>query len=125
MTQRPPRSTRTDTLFPYTTLVRSPRRAGADDDDVVIAIRQSHSAPSLPFVLSLSKDRISLALKEGRGFDKLSPNGEKGYPYCAAARVKFRNTSSRSASRVETSTMPCHMAFTAASTSPAFIRSLL
>src|SRR3546814_14707902 len=90
MTQRPPRSTRTDTLFPYTTLVRSPRRAGADDDDVVIAIRQSHSAPSLPFVLSLSKDRISLALKEGRGFDKLSPNGEKGYPFCAAAHVKFR-----------------------------------
>src|SRR3546814_15315134 len=34
MIQRPPRSTRTDTLFPYTTLVRSMRedrwRAGAD-----------------------------------------------------------------------------------------------
>src|SRR3546814_15071174 len=27
--RRPPRSTRTDTLFPYTTLFRSPRRAGA------------------------------------------------------------------------------------------------
>src|SRR3546814_8029578 len=30
MIRRPPRSTRTDTLFPYTTLVRS--RAGARDD---------------------------------------------------------------------------------------------
>src|SRR3546814_3614663 len=28
MIRRPPRSTRTDTLFPYTTLFRSPRRAG-------------------------------------------------------------------------------------------------
>src|SRR3546814_15506961 len=28
MTPRPPRSTRTDTLFPYTTLFRSPRMAG-------------------------------------------------------------------------------------------------
>src|SRR3546814_10351074 len=27
MIRRPPRSTRTDTLFPYTTLCRSPRRA--------------------------------------------------------------------------------------------------
>src|SRR3546814_16345069 len=28
MTRRPPRSTRTDTLFPYTTLFRSPHRGG-------------------------------------------------------------------------------------------------
>src|SRR3546814_3099432 len=28
MIRRPPRSTRTDTLFPYTTLFRSPDRAG-------------------------------------------------------------------------------------------------
>src|SRR3546814_6326190 len=30
MTRRPPRSTRTDTLFPYTTLVRSLARAAGD-----------------------------------------------------------------------------------------------
>src|SRR3546814_4426123 len=39
MIRRPPRSTRTDTLFPYTTLFRSrrrkPRRPGADDDHIV------------------------------------------------------------------------------------------
>src|SRR3546814_18339056 len=29
MIRRPPRSTRTDTLFPYTTLFRSPHRRGA------------------------------------------------------------------------------------------------
>src|SRR3546814_5825583 len=37
MRRRPPRSTRTDTLFPYTTLFRSARRApdDLDDDDCV------------------------------------------------------------------------------------------
>src|SRR3546814_5388514 len=33
MIRRPPRSTRTDTLFPYTTLFRSRRRARAGDHD--------------------------------------------------------------------------------------------
>src|SRR3546814_1794206 len=37
MIRRPPRSTRTDTLFPYTTLFRSPASADA-----------SHSASSIP-----------------------------------------------------------------------------
>src|SRR3546814_1272869 len=32
MIRRPPRSTRTDTLFPYTTLFRSPEPRGADRD---------------------------------------------------------------------------------------------
>src|SRR3546814_12546707 len=32
MRRRPPRSTRTDTLFPYTTLVRSGRQPGADGE---------------------------------------------------------------------------------------------
>src|SRR3546814_8158876 len=34
MIRRPPRSTRTDTLFPYTTLFRSPPAARAGDDEV-------------------------------------------------------------------------------------------
>src|SRR3546814_16134516 len=32
MMRRPPRSTRTDTLFPYTTLFRSARRHAAEED---------------------------------------------------------------------------------------------
>src|SRR3546814_3308019 len=38
MIRRPPRSTRTDTLFPYTTLVRS--RRAADDDRAVLGSRR-------------------------------------------------------------------------------------
>src|SRR3546814_6146835 len=33
MIRRPPRSTRTDTLFPYTTLFRSPNRISIDEKD--------------------------------------------------------------------------------------------
>src|SRR3546814_2557100 len=33
MIRRPPRSTRTDTLFPYTTLFRSPADQAADNDE--------------------------------------------------------------------------------------------
>src|SRR3546814_2347402 len=35
MIRRPPRSTRTDTLFPYTTLFRSEAQAGSVDGDLV------------------------------------------------------------------------------------------
>src|SRR3546814_6298655 len=37
MIRRPPRSTRTDTLFPYTTLFRSPRGGGGSGCDQVAA----------------------------------------------------------------------------------------
>src|SRR3546814_18122073 len=50
MMRRPPRSTRTDTLFPYPTLVRSPRGArraeGADEiDDLVREIGPVNVGP--------------------------------------------------------------------------------
>src|SRR3546814_3293569 len=37
MLRRPPRSTRTDTLFPYTTLFRSCAHVGADGDEGALA----------------------------------------------------------------------------------------
>src|SRR3546814_19297861 len=57
MIRRPPRSTRTDTLFPYTTLFRSlraivPRRAPARDHDLggVLRRRQRRQPQQLRFV---------------------------------------------------------------------------
>src|SRR3546814_15717260 len=56
MIRRPPRSTRTDTLFPYTTLFRSPLRrrrcpgagrAGAEDD---LGSTDPDRSPALPSV---------------------------------------------------------------------------
>src|SRR3546814_1810904 len=49
MIRRPPRSTRTDTLFPYTTLFRS--AVGCDAQDVDVAGRDLVvAAPAVPFV---------------------------------------------------------------------------
>src|SRR3546814_3770612 len=54
MIRRPPRSTRTDTLFPYTTLFRSGSDAASPDPaDVMLRSRRS----------------IALDLKDDRGFD--------------------------------------------------------
>src|SRR3546814_11781570 len=52
MIRRPPRSTRTDTLFPYTTLFRSPRRAadrarGEPRRDRRLYEAQHHREPEL------------------------------------------------------------------------------
>src|SRR3546814_12972154 len=52
MIRRPPRSTRTDTLFPYTTLFRSPRRAadrarGEPRRDRRLYQAQHHREPEL------------------------------------------------------------------------------
>src|SRR3546814_12847235 len=70
MIRRPPRSTRTDTLFPYTTLFRSRReRAQPENIDLVVFVRRflddyletsppdlddikfSHGVPTLPVLV--------------------------------------------------------------------------
>src|SRR3546814_2735676 len=44
MIRRPPRSTRTDTLFPYTTLFRSYLRTARDDRDRMAPARRAAAA---------------------------------------------------------------------------------
>src|SRR3546814_3521408 len=47
MIRRPPRSTRTDTLFPYTTLFRSVFATSAnEDDDIIVSIAPRIDATS-------------------------------------------------------------------------------
>src|SRR3546814_20324206 len=41
MIRRPPRSTRTDTLFPYTTLFRSPRKIEYHAPEAIDALQQA------------------------------------------------------------------------------------
>src|SRR3546814_9545520 len=45
MIRRPPRSTRTDTLFPYTTLFRSPARRQARHDTLVLSEGPASAQP--------------------------------------------------------------------------------
>src|SRR3546814_11121965 len=62
MIRRPPRSTRTDTLFPYTTLFRSLDAAGVDTDaagHVCVDARQDTSADGVHAVGDVT-DRVAL-----------------------------------------------------------------
>src|SRR3546814_5282285 len=67
MIRRPPRSTRTDTLFPYTTLFRSPVQhdigKDGESDDEGPDRRQVHGSPSF---------RIGAERKEGRSEEHTS-----------------------------------------------------
>src|SRR3546814_20946643 len=47
MIRRPPRSTRTDTLFPYTTLFRSDQHQGAAEPDGVAGDAVSEAEPAV------------------------------------------------------------------------------
>src|SRR3546814_16598454 len=63
MIRRPPRSTRTDTLFPYTTLFRS---AGRDDTSILIVLTVRHLAPRVPIsVVIRTQDNELLARQAG------------------------------------------------------------
>src|SRR3546814_1599612 len=58
MIRRPPRSTRTDTLFPYTTLFRS---CVPIADELDGSVRQSVAGPNAEAVTGLRRDRRARA----------------------------------------------------------------
>src|SRR3546814_12041882 len=76
MIRRPPRSTRTDTLFPYTTLFRSSHRRLVPLDAAPRAQRQRAGAPLLPAVL-----RPRLRRRDGAASGR---GGERKGPLCVA-----------------------------------------
>src|SRR3546814_17696312 len=64
MIRRPPKSTRTDTLFPYTTLFRSFAVVGVEDGDPALDHRADADAPAF-----LDREAVEQA-KGGRGADE-------------------------------------------------------
>src|SRR3546814_16278715 len=94
MIRRPPRSTRTDTLFPYTTLFRSPRDGGvgAEQRGVLEGTgRGNGAAPHLGFGACRAADEPAARLRArpqgvgdgGRGAvpqadDRYGPSGRAG-----------------------------------------------
>src|SRR3546814_7496436 len=67
MIRRPPRSTRTDTLFPYTTLFRSLRACGVSGNKTLalrdLALRESRGEiPDLRRMSTMAEDDIIAAL---------------------------------------------------------------
>src|SRR3546814_9200472 len=63
MIRRPPRSTRTDTLFPYTTLFRSDRARGAGND---VVEHIGGPTPESADILGRIDDRIGRAVGQAR-----------------------------------------------------------
>src|SRR3546814_19194378 len=62
MIRRPPRSTRTDTLFPYTTLFRS-----AYGDRTLPGDKSRHAAPRFDFLVGFVENIAELADPKFRG----------------------------------------------------------
>src|SRR3546814_8647839 len=79
MRRRPPRSTRTDTLFPYTTLFRSQvffqrhRRIGVDDEAAVAAAGLAFGAGQRVFLV-----RLRVQEHGEVAADRLEAGGEHG-----------------------------------------------
>src|SRR3546814_7523482 len=78
MIRRPPRSTRTDTLFPYTTLFRAPssptslrtfvRRWRCRSPGLHVKLKDLHDLVAVPFCgAHLSADLATLAIDQQRG----------------------------------------------------------
>src|SRR3546814_7883163 len=75
MIRRPPRSTRTDTLFPYTTLFRSPRDGGvgAEQRGVLEGTgRGNGAAPHLGFGACRAADEPAARLRARRSEEHTS-----------------------------------------------------
>src|SRR3546814_8662285 len=70
MIRRPPRSTRTDTLFPYTTLFRSPAGTTIEADATGIGLRQGP--------LTIGRFAAKASLKGGTGEVRASISGSRG-----------------------------------------------
>src|SRR3546814_16486258 len=67
MIRRPPRSTRTDTLFPYTTLFRSPAALATTTSSRTAAVQRTNGSgtPAALIEVHLRRTGYRLGLREG------------------------------------------------------------
>src|SRR3546814_6511699 len=106
MIRRPPRSTRTDTLFPYTTLFRSVHRLDKDTSGALVLARTSRAAAFFAKSFSSRTARkvywalvvgvpsiddgmieLALAKQPGTGGEKMHVDEKEGLP----ARTRYRS----------------------------------
>src|SRR3546814_12522002 len=70
MRRRPPRSTRTDTLFPYTTLFRSPNQS---DGFVILKPQEEWPEPDLPKEVLIEQMSAKLETLVGNSYEFTQP----------------------------------------------------
>src|SRR3546814_13635155 len=93
MIRRPPRSTRTDTLFPYTTLFRSPLPTGLPESrEAIVAIAESAN----PNVLASNYNELaaqrSVREFEGELLPSVELQGSIGYQHERTTRSSEGST---------------------------------
>src|SRR3546814_7974022 len=84
MIRRPPRSTRTDTLFPYTTLFRSEAFASASDGVIVVSLGAEGGTIDAEFALS-SGQRVDIDAANSEVTMRGRNNADRGI----AGRLSF------------------------------------
>src|SRR3546814_2190187 len=95
MTRRPPRSTRTDTLFPYTTLCRSPETAVRAALDLAGPTRQNSELQITPPARSLASTK-----REGPLFDQARSFPKAQEPVRAIGRSEEHTSELQSLMRI-------------------------
>src|SRR3546814_2039576 len=80
MIRRPPRSTRTDTLFPYTTLFRSSAIIGRKIERATKKERADQEGPRGEPRLARAEVHEGCAAETGHGMDELDLRGEPEIP---------------------------------------------
>src|SRR3546814_9829224 len=88
MIRRPPRSTRTDTLFPYTTLFRSPR------------CRRPAALAHLAVILDRAKRRSGLLKPFARDPDGMSQHSPITLRFCQSSRSEEHTSELQSLMRI-------------------------
>src|SRR3546814_358663 len=104
MIRRPPRSTRTDTLFPYTTLFRSksPDREPAADRGVADDAAPTHEAVfDLTEVVAVDSDWITIAGKDGKPTTWKIELAGPGHPETLAGQREVQAERMAKARRIE------------------------
>src|SRR3546814_4021161 len=90
MIRRPPRSTRTDTLFPYTTLFRSNAGGGAmNENSETVEItnqRGLHARASAKFVTFVSRLPETVSVEDEKGGSRVNGTSIMGLMMLGAAK---------------------------------------
>src|SRR3546814_2328258 len=97
MIRRPPRSTRTDTLFPYTTLFRSVERLSTEAEIVFLALPEAASAELAPVLLERGRRVIDLS---GAFRIRDEAQRQRWYPATAALRSEEHTSELQSLMRI-------------------------
>src|SRR3546814_18168933 len=109
MIRRPPRSTRTDTLFPYTTLFRSARQYGGGDNIIAVDRRRNRrrerpriaDAGGAAATDEIIADRVEMVLQTRLGEIGRASCGESVCPYVEISVVAEYIAKNNTTRRIE------------------------